>query len=252
MKQLFSLTATLLLSGLLQTASAVEEHLISPDHPKADDISLDPGETFVGFFHAGRSYECRVSQVQQVGGSDDYLYFTGAVTGPSGGFTATFVGNLYPAEATMEVTLPKRNQRRIALVPSATGQHTFGMQFDANLGATGTVECYETTLTGGFNSFFAAVPIVELRNKGNQAVTVSVTATDFNGAIVDTETISVPAGSRADAILTVPSQRYGKILATYLAPRDSIEGIVAEYDFAGGGQITLKRERPMTLTPIVP
>ncbi len=230
----------------------VEQHLVTPDYNKADDISIDPGEPIVGYFHKDRSYECRVSQGKIRSGSDDYGYFSTAIAGPSGSITAMGVGALYPVEAVTTASLNRRELHRISFIPTATGIHTFTMQFDGGLGFDGTIDCFETSLLGAFNSFFAQVPIVEVRNRGNSPVDITVTAVDFDGVEVDQKTATVPASSRADVILTVPAQRFGTILVTYLGPRGTLSGIVAEYDVAAGGALTLKRERQMNFTRIIP
>jgi len=248
----YTLAIALVLHLLAPSVHAVEQHLVTPDYSKADDISIDPGEPIVGYFHVDRSYECRVSQGKVASGFNDYGYFDTTVAGPTGSIQATETGERYPVEAVTSASLNRRSFHRISFVPVATGIHMFTMQFDGGLGMEATIDCFETSLLGTFNSFFAEIPIVEVRNKGNSPVEVQVTAVDFNGVQVDRKSATVPASSRADLILSVPAQRFGTILVTYLAPRGTLSAIVSEYDFPSGGSLKLKREREMNFTRIIP
>lgn len=244
-------TPALILLATPLTLSATEEHLVTPDRTHADDISYDPGEPVTGYFHAGRSYECRLAQAK-ITSSNDYIYFSSSISGPSGSITGTGVGGIYPAESVIASATNRQALHRISFIPTETGIHSLTTNFDNNNTSNASVECFETTLLGSFNTFFANTPIVELRNRGNADISATVTAIDFNNTTVRTKTISVPASSRADAVLdNIPSALYGKIFITYLGPQGALSGIVAEYDFAGAS-ITLKRERPITTPTMVP
>ena len=239
--------------AITNSALGIEEHLVSPDQTKAHDISLDPGEVTRGYFHSGRSYECRISLAQLSETTDDFVHFNPIITGPEGAVSVVPVGNIYPSEAAVSgVSISEQSARRIAFIPNATGIYVFQLDFDAGLNANGTVDCFETTLLGSFNTFFAAVPITELRNRGNRAISVNVKAINFSGTTVAELNSSVPASSRTDVILNIGAQQYGKITVTYLAPRGALEGTVAEYNYMPDGSIQLKRERSMNLSTVIP
>lgn len=244
-------TFILILASSPGIALAVEEHLVTPDRLVADDISFNPGEPVVGFFHAGRSYECRLAQATK-GTGNDYLYFSPTIQGPTQNIQGTGVGGLYPAEATSPSTAARQAFRRISFIPQETGVHKLSVVFDNSLAVDASADCFDTTLVGSFNTFLAQRPIVELRNRGNTTVSATVTALNLQGEVIETQTLSVLASSRSDAILSqVPSQLYGSIVVTYLGPQGLISADVAEYDYINGVP-NLRRQRPTRSATLVP
>lgn len=236
-----------------QEAIAVEQHIVTLDRTIADDLSFDPGEPVTGYFHAGRSYECRLAQAAVSSTTDDYLYFSTTITSPTATITGTGVGDIYPAEAVTIAGAARQALHRIAFIPSETGVHSLAVQFDNNRSTNASVQCFETTLVGSFNSFLASTPIIELRNRGAAPITVTVTAVNLDGSQIEQQTKVVPASSREDAILlNIPGMKYGKVLVTYLGPQGTIGGFVSEYNFNASSPPVLMRERPMRNAIIVP
>lgn len=254
-KQIFLIASLFGCSFLftLGVAQAIEQHMVTPDRVNADDISFDPNEPVTGYFHAGRSYECRLSQTRLSSTTDDYLYFSTSIAGPSTGITGVGVGNIYPSEAVTSSADASRQQlHRISFIANETGVHTLGVEFDNNRTSNASVECFETTLVGSFNSFLASTPIIELRNGGDVAVAVTVTAVNLDGSQIEQQTKFVPASSREDAILlNIPAMTYGKVLVTYLGPQGTVGGFVSEYNYEGSTPV-LMRERVMRNPKVVP
>jgi hypothetical protein len=244
----FSLFLLLALT-VVPSANAVEAHLVTPDRTLADDITFDPGEPVTGYFHAGRSYECRIAQAS-IGSGDDYLYFSQSITGPTQNIQGTGVGGLYPAEAVIPSAASRQSLHRISFIAQETGVHNFSVNFDNAQTSDASVECFETSLSGSYNSFLASTPIVELVNRSLTDATATVLAIGQDGQTIDQETKIVPASSRADFILQVPPSTYGRIVVQYIGPHGSLAGAVSEYDYSPGP--VLRRERPLRNTIIIP
>lgn len=223
----------------------------SPGYSQADDQSIDDEDTVQSYFHAGKSYECSIQNLDfSTSAADEFYIFNTDVTDPDGAtIVAATNGNIYPAIAPVDGVSAVQPRTRVSLTAEKTGIYKFTVSdaFDNNGSEPSTIRCRETTLYGSYNRFFAGVPIVELNNAALLDIQVSITIIDSTGAtVVDKQLAIAKANTRTDVIFSnLPGENFGQILITHNAPFGALSGVVAEYDFASDGSITLKRERSL-------
>lgn len=246
-REKFSMRAVILclVSALLLTFSQAQAFaatlLVTPGRFDADDTEINIGDRVFASLLSGRSYECSVTQ-KLITDSNSFITFDLQALDPSGSpINLTPSGNVHPAIA---APVGKSSLRsRVTLIAQETGNYSLG--FDLAVSAFGTVRCRESTLLGDFNSFFASTQILELSNTANVEIDAQVQVIDFSGNILFEEEVSIEAGRRVDTVLSdIPSETYGSIRVTSLAPVGALRGTVSEYDF--GDSIILKRERELS------
>lgn len=251
--------------GFLAALAPVEpahgaEILVTPNRGYANDVFLVPGfDTARTFLQSNRSYAC-VIIVREFDSAlpKRYPVFNVNLTAPDATMvTASAIGAVKPGIGTPASRAAQQALLRIGLVAPQTGFYTISF-LEGQPGGTAvpgsSVRCDDTTLYGGFNRFFAEIPIVELTNNTFQDISANITIIDFDGnVLIPQQAVFVPADNRADVIFAgLPEQRFGQILVTSVGSLGALSGYVSEYDQAPDGALTLKRERALSLGAALP
>ncbi len=235
----------------LPTNALAKTLLITPNKAEADDVVVSAGDIVKVHLQVGKSYECSITQ-KAVDSANEFLTFDLEALDPDGeSITLTGLGNITPVIATPSGASSLKS--RIGITPTKTGIHTLTPENSSGTDDAATIRCTETTLYGGFNTFFAQIPIVEISNTTETEITANVSATDFNGdTIVEDVEVVIQPNSRTDEILdSISPSLYGEITVTAVAPAGALRATVAEYNFSGG-VLVLRRERPMSIRPLLP
>jgi len=258
---LFSFAVALLLLAVYSPIHVLaDDILVSPNRGLSDDIFANPGlDAITTFFEQDRSYSC-VLIIREFDPAlpKKFPVFNLNLTAPDTSIVvATAVGTMKPAIAVPSSLLAKQDLLRISLIAPQSGRYTIDLD-EGQPGGTavpGTnIRCNDNTLYGGFNRFYADIAIVELINDTAENIDALITIIDFaKDKLVDKQSVTVSANKRADVIFAnLPEQRFGQILVAYKGSLTALSGYVSEYDFAGGGALTLKRERPLAQGQILP
>jgi len=210
------------------------------------------------YMEKDRSYQCSLSSKNR-DGNTTVFYFDLAISDPNGILLVGVPNGLaYPAITNAigayALTDDLKNRTRVSMSPSVTGLHTIALKERDSSTASQNVSfnCRETTLYGSFNRFFAQSAIVELRNASASDLQIKITIIDAGGNIlVDKQNNVVRANTRSDIIFAnLPAETYGQIIVNHTAPFGALSGYVSEYDAGSNGEIILKRERKLSVTPV--
>ncbi len=213
--------------------------------------NYDADSELRAYFFAGRSYECVILTRFYDMGMSPFYVFNNVIDPNSNSVTVTSNGSLYPPVSTPSViTAEEQNRTRVAIVAETTGDYRFTLMDVEGINGdnfTAVPSCRETTLFGSYNRFFAQLPIVELENRSTADIPVAISIINSAGTtIVDKQPAVARASTRTDVIFSeLPASDLGQIVITHSAPFGALSGTVSEYDFGSGGEITLKRERPL-------
>lgn len=236
-----------MLNGLAEVHAA--SVLVTPGRADADDADISSGDTVITALEADRSYECTLRQ-RRITSSSEFATFSLEGTNPDGDSISYIPsGNITPVVASPVGVSSLRS--RISILPAISGIYTLGI--NAPVASIATVRCVETSLFGGFNTFYAGVPIVELSNTSDHILDSYITVSDFTGTVfVDKKQVTIRPGLRVDTVFSsIPANTIGNVTVIHNGPAGSIVGWLAEYDFnAGIG--TLRRERQLTSRPALP
>ena len=173
---------------------------------------------------AGRSYSCSV-----VGSdSESNLKFT---TSDSAQPTWQFCGAITPELSHGSGDDVADN--RVCFISSTAGTKSFGVQSMKGSGEPARIECVETTLYGGYNTFVNPFNFLELLNISNAPIRVYVTAVNYDGHIVvDNLSYEIAANRRQDVDLHTPAglSKYGLVKVTHNGPYGSLQAQVSQYN----------------------
>ena len=244
---------TLIAAGMLVPKYVAAEVVpITVDRPEPDDTSIGGTDTFRVALQESHSYECSLSQ-KLLSVNSPYITFDLQATNPSGqSVTLTGVGNIEPV-----VTPPAGKsslKARISLFAGATGTYVLRPDLAANEADFATARCYDTTLFGEFNTFYAQVPILELVNRTSHELTAFVQAIDYAGHSLFEHPveISVNASTRRDLVLSsIPLNTYGIVRVAFIGPQGAFAGTMSEYNYEGATPV-LRRERALRGTAPLP
>ncbi len=253
MKNLFNLLFLGLILSLIPVSQVAAQSIVarSPSYSQADDQSIDDEDVIHSYFHADKSYECAILNLDfSTTTPDEFYIFNTSVTDPDDEeIIAASNGNIYPAIAPVDGISAVHDRTRLSLTAEKTGIYKFTVSdaFAQNGSEPSTIRCRETTLYGSYNRFFAGVPIIEINNASSLDIDVVVTIIDSSQTkIVDARPSIAKGNTRSDIIFSsLPADNFGQIIITHNAPYGALSGVVAEYDFGSDGSITLKRERPL-------
>lgn len=211
------------------------------------DVSASGGagtaRAFTSYLESGHSYECALyGNNTSSDGTDPRARFDiGNITdGSSNTVIVSERGNASPiVNGFSDGSV--RNLSRVTVSPTSTGLYTFPFLVDVNaMGAwtsgTGSfsmwINCNDTTLFGGFNTFASNFNFLELTNISNTTITGKIKAVDFNGnVVIADQPFSIGAGLRRDFDLhtTIGPQKYGTVIVTHDASAGSLLGYVSQY-----------------------
>jgi hypothetical protein len=266
MKHLFFSALILSAFTLSSPMVSAQEHTVTVNRGTRDTAFLDINNDIANVaLTANRSYSCIILNREYDGTiPKSFPVFNTLVTAPNNTtFSANAVGAMKPGIAIPGNLIASQNNLRISFIPELTGNHKFTFT-DAQTGGIATpgttLRCNDTSLYGGFNRFFANIVVVELTNETSQTVKPFITIVDtFGNVLVDNvfpaqlaSNNGVAAEGRADIIFSdLPEGVFGQIIVTYVGSLGALSAYVAEYDF-DGQVLTLKRERPMDTTPVLP
>lgn len=259
---LFILSLPLVQNILVQSALAAELPVSINRGTRDDTFISTSADTATAALAENRGYSCIIlNREYDPAVPKRFPVFAPTATGPSSQtITLTPTGTMKPGITVPNSLSSAQAFARVSLIAPETGNYTFTFDEAQPSGTAvpgSTVRCMDTTLYGGYNRFFANTVIVEITNQTSETITPFVTIIDSFGN-VHVEQSPVPNGDgivaqgRHDAIFpNLPAMTFGQIIVSYVGSVGALDAYVAEYDF-DGSTLTLKRERPMDSTPILP
>lgn len=208
------------------------DYILSIGHDASTDsggqVTVQTGDRFLIDFSASRSYACDAIPTASTTDFDWSATVTGqGVTAES--ITARLAGAIVPQTGGES---GGNADNRLTLTPTTTDRFALTVANTAVGGETIRVRCYATTLFGGYNTNVNDFNFLELTNIGNQTISGTITAINFDGTtVINAQAFSVPAQRRVDVDLHTPAgaDKFGLVRVTTDGPFGTLLGNVSQY-----------------------
>ncbi len=205
------------------------DYLFSTGVEHSLTATVNSGDAMNIYLERGHSYNCEASP-QSV--SSNIILSTNVrdslnLTGES--FTARRTSQMSPV---LSFSVGFANGSRLSLIPPTSKLWNISFTTTFVGGESVVMICRDTTLEGGFNTFINNFNFLELTNLTTDAISGTITAVNFNGAVViNAQPFSVGAGLRFDVDIHTPAgpNRYGTVTVVHDGPTAGLSGTISQY-----------------------
>ncbi len=190
--------------------------------------TVQTGDKFLIDLGASRSYACEAVPLDPLTEFDfDQAVVGQATSGES--IQAKFAGSIVPQ---IGGETGGNADNRVTVTPTTTDRFALTVATAKSGGELVEVRCYATTLFGGYNTNVNDFNFLELTNTGNQTLSGTITAINFDGTtVIDGLAFSVPAQRRVDVDLHSPAgpNKFGLVRVTTDGPLGTLQANVSQY-----------------------
>lgn len=244
-RKVFATFAILIFSYPSLSAADIAARTLTP--PGVISLSVSTDNPVKVSMEANKSYACALEQITP--SNDIYVELESKAQVGSGQLDGRYIGNLTPVAA---ATSPDhRNESRLSLIPTESGEHTITILFGPEGETTSTscrFSCLETTLYGSFNTVLNEYNFLELTNTANSTINVKIRVVGSDGTVlVDNSPKTLGAGIRTDFDLhsLVGAGDYGSVVVMHDGPFGAVKGAVSQYKVQADGSFLPTQSLPL-------
>lgn len=192
-------------------------------------LTVNANDLFLIDLEANHSYSCEAVPSDVASDFDFSLSVVGTTGTSPETVTGRATGDMRPM---ITGEADDSGDNRLSLLPTTANRFQLTVEGAKLGGEIVRVRCVDTTLYGGYNTNVNDFNFLEISNVSTDAVTGSITATNFDGTVViSAQAFTVQPGRRVDVDIhsAAGADKFGVVTVTHNGPPGALQANVSQY-----------------------